>query len=65
MTYISAKEVAGKWGISRLRVQLLCGQVRIDGAFQVGKVWVIPHNAEKPKDARIITGKYCKSVSEE
>jgi hypothetical protein len=61
MAYISAKEAAGKWSISRRRVQLLCGQGRIDGAFQIGKVWVIPQNAEKPKDARIVTGKYCRS----
>lgn len=62
MAYISAKETAEKWGISRRRVQLLCGQGRIDGAFQIGKVWVIPQNAEKPKDERIVTGRYCKST---
>lgn len=62
MAYISAKEAAEKWGISRRRVQLLCGQGRIDGAFQIGRVWVIPRNAAKPKDERIITGRYCKNV---
>ena len=62
MPYIAAKEAAEKWGISRRRVQLLCGQGRIDGVFQIGKVWVIPQNAEKPKDARIVTGKYRKST---
>lgn len=62
MPYISAKEAAEKWGISRRRVQLLCGQGRIDGAFQIGRVWVIPQNAEKPKDARIVSGRYCKSA---
>jgi len=39
MSYISAKKAAEKWGISRRRVQLLCGQGRIDGAFQIGRVW--------------------------
>ena len=62
MAYISAKEAAGKWGISRRSVQLLCEQGRIDGAFQIGRVWVIPQIAEKPKDARIVTGRYCKSA---
>lgn len=52
MNYLSAKEVAEKWNISRRRVQLLCGEGRIEGAFKIGDVWVIPKNSEKPEDRR-------------
>jgi hypothetical protein len=52
MEYISAKEIAEKWNISRRRVQLLCEQNRIVGAFKVSDVWVIPEDAEKPMDGR-------------
>ncbi len=53
MNYISAKEAAEKWGISKRRVQILCAENRINGAIKVGMVWVIPANAEKPNDARL------------
>lgn len=53
MKYISAKEAAEKWGISKRRVQILCAENRISGATKVGMVWVIPSNAEKPTDERV------------
>ena len=52
MEYLPAKEIANKWNISRRRVQLLCEQERIIGAFKVSDVWIIPENAEKPLDGR-------------
>ena len=52
MGYLSAKEVAEKWNISRRRVQLLCEEGRIEGAFKLSDVWVIPKDAEKPADRR-------------
>ncbi|MCK9443482.1 MAG: helix-turn-helix domain-containing protein [Tissierellaceae bacterium] len=54
MDYLSAKEVAEKWGISRRRVQLLCEERRIEGAFKLSNVWVIPKDAVKPADRRRI-----------
>lgn len=33
------------------------------GAERLGHQWVIPINAEKPKDARIKSGKYIKTKS--
>ena len=36
---------------------------RIDGAERLGHQWVIPINAEKPKDARIKSGRYIKTKS--
>jgi hypothetical protein len=58
--YISVKEVAEKWNISRRRVQVLCEQNRIVGQARVGSTWIIPKNSEKPIDARIKSGKYIK-----
>ena len=52
MEYLSAKEVAEKWNISRRRVQVLCEEGRIPGAFKLSDVWVIPEDAEKPADRR-------------
>ena len=36
---------------------------RIEGVERLGHQWVIPVNAEKPKDARIKSGKYIKTKS--
>ncbi|MCR4442720.1 MAG: helix-turn-helix domain-containing protein [Peptococcaceae bacterium] len=52
MEYITAKEAAGKWGISQRRVQVLCEQGRIQGAFRLGWAWAIPKDENKPSDAR-------------
>ena len=62
MKYLSTKEAAEKWGICRRRIQVLCSNGRIPGAAQVGNTWIIPENAEKPKDARIKSGKYIKGT---
>lgn len=52
MDYISAREVADKWGISQRRVSALCSAQRIKDAAMVGNMWIIPTTAEKPTDAR-------------
>ena len=60
LEYISAPEAAKKWGISERRVQKLCEEKRIPGvanripgAFKFSRMWLIPTDAEKPKDMRI------------
>lgn len=58
--YLSLKETAEKWGISDRRINTLCLEKRIPGAFKVGNSWAIPSDAEKPKDARVKSGKYRK-----
>ena len=65
MEYLSIKEVSEKWGISKRRIQTLCNQERIAVAMRVGNYWVIPAEAEKPKDERIKSGKYIKKRQEE
>lgn len=61
MEYLSIKQTAEKWGICVRRVQTLCTEGRIEGAQRIGYQWIIPSNAEKPKDARIKSGKYIKT----
>jgi len=56
--YISAVDIAEKWGISKRRVTLLCKTGRIPGVSLIGNSWIIPVNAEKPPDIRIKSGKY-------
>ena len=48
MNYISAAEIAKKWGISERSVRNYCAEGRVEGAVLVGKTWTIPENAEKP-----------------
>ena len=63
MNYLSIRETAEKWGISVRRIQILCSTDRIPGAMKVGSFWVIPKDAEKPKDERIKSGRYKKNNS--
>ena len=55
MEYLSLKQTAEKWGITVRR---------IPGATKIGSFWVVPKEAEKPKDQRIKSGKYIKSSKE-
>lgn len=60
MNYLSVRQTSEKWGISVRRVNILCSEGRIPGATKIGFYWAIPADAEKPKDARIKSGKYIK-----
>jgi hypothetical protein len=60
MEYLSIRQTSEKWGISTRRIQILCSEERIPGAVRIGYSWAIPADAEKPKDARIRSGKYVK-----
>lgn len=65
MIYMSISEAAAKWNVSNRRIQILCTQERIPGACRIGNMWAIPKDAEKPIDARIRSGKYCKAQKED
>ena len=65
MEYLSIKQTSEKWGISMRRIQVLCTEGRIPGAGKIRNFWAIPVDAEKPKDARIKSGKYIKEKKEE
>ena len=62
MGYMSITQAAEKWGITQRRIQALCKEERIPGAIRIGYVWAIPADAEKPKDARVRSGKYVKAA---
>ena len=63
MGYCSIRQTSERWGISVRRIQVLCVEGRIPGAVKIGYSWAIPANAEKPKDARVKSGKYIKNSS--
>jgi hypothetical protein len=63
MEYLSIRQTSEKWSISTRRIQILCSEERIPGAVRIGYSWVIPADAEKPKDARIKSGKYVKRIT--
>ena len=50
--FMTVTEAAEKWGISDRRVRILCAEGKIPGAYQQGRGWKIPANAEKPADGR-------------
>ena len=52
MDYISVREVSIKWEISERRVQKLCEDGRIEGVLRYGRSWMIPKEAQKPRDKR-------------
>lgn len=52
MEFITVKEAAEKWGVSPRRVQILCSQDRVKGAYRFGKSWMIPVKAVLPNANR-------------
>lgn len=63
MEYLSIRQTAEKWDISTRRIQILCAEKRLPGAIRIGYSWAIPVDAEKPKDARVKSGRYIKDKS--
>ena len=61
MGYLSIKQTSEKWNLSARWINDLCANGRIPGAMKIGSYGAIPENAEKPKDARIKSGRYIKS----
>ena len=62
MEYLSIKQTAEKWNISVRWINDLCNEGRIPGAMKIGSYWAIPADVEKPKDARIKSGRYIKNI---
>ena len=65
MGYLSIRQTAEKWNISARWINDLCKDGRIPGAMKIGSYWAIPEDAEKPKDARIKSGRYIKTSAEQ
>lgn len=51
MEDLTTVEMSKRWNISSRRIITLCTDGRIDGVIKKGKMWLIPSNAEKPRDA--------------
>ena len=64
MDWMTAKEAGELWGITTRRVQVLCDNGQIDGVTRLGKIWVIPKNAQKPMDGRTKAAKATKKDNE-
>ncbi len=60
-SFMTIYQAAEKWGISVRRAQVLCSEGRIEGAFRLGRAWIIPKGAQKPADSRIKSGRYIKA----
>ena len=58
MGYISVSEAARQWEMSERSIQGYCKSGKIEGAKKVKDGWLIPSDAKKPQDGRIISGKY-------
>ena len=65
MDYISVQEAVKKWGISERRIQKLCEEYRIPGVIRFSRMWLIPKDAEKPKDGRYKNKETTSAVSSE
>lgn len=52
MDYLTVKEAGKKWGITARMVNHYCSTGRIPDAIKKGNLWLVPANAEKPKDGR-------------
>jgi DNA (cytosine-5)-methyltransferase 1 len=48
MDYVTAENKGKEWRVSARRVQVLCKEGRIEGAFKQSGVWLIPKEATKP-----------------
>lgn len=51
--YMTTKDASAKWDISERRINVLCKEGRIPGAYKENKKWVIPADAVKPADKRL------------
>ena len=46
--YVTAKEMAERWGVSVRQVQFWCSDEKIEGVVLFGRSWAIPENSQKP-----------------
>ena len=55
--YITTKEASEKWNITERRINVLCKEGRISGAYKENSRWFIPADASKPADKRFKGGR--------
>ena len=52
MEMMTVQQVAEKWGVSVRYVQVLCKKGKLPSALKFGLNWMIPADAERPRDGR-------------
>ena len=52
MEYLTVQQTAEKWNVTPRWVQALIKQNRIGGVIRFSNIWMIPKDAEKPRDTR-------------
>ena len=50
MDYMTLKQAGEKWNISPRQINYYCSDGRIPGAEKIGRVWLIPKDAEKLRE---------------
>ena len=51
--FMTTREASEKWNITERRINVLCKEGRIPGAYKDNKRWLIPDGTEKPADKRL------------
>lgn len=51
-SFMTTAEASARWGISSRRINTLCKEGRIFGAYKEENQWFIPVDAQKPADHR-------------
>lgn len=51
--FMTTREASEKWNITERRINVLCKEGRIPGAYKDNKRWLIPDKTEKPADKRL------------
>ena len=57
MEYIKVSQAAEKWDLSTRRIRVLCTENKIEGVIRKGNLYMIPADAEKPIDGRVLRSK--------
>lgn len=52
MSEITCSQAARLWNLTPRRVQIYCAQGRLPGARRAGRMWLLPADAQKPRDPR-------------
>lgn len=51
--FMTTREASEKWNITERRINVLCKEGRIPGAYKDNKRWLIPDKTDKPADKRL------------
>lgn len=61
MEYVTPKDKAAEWGISKRRVEILCGNDRVSGAYRLGEYEEYEKYKKAKNNGRVLTQIACVS----